>query len=106
MLNSTPLRVALALACIAPIAACSDRSGAEEAVRKELKDPSSAQFGELYFNDKTQKGCLAVNAKNSMGGYTGDQQAYVKRKGDGWEVNGIAPLTLSMCREVYADAVY
>ena len=104
--NRCVLGASIALAACT-LAGCNSRkSGAEAAVRGSLKDPDSARFGDLYFNEKTQKGCLAVNAKNSMGGYTGDQQAYVKRKGGSWEVDSIAELDRSMCREVFADAVY
>lgn len=91
-------------AMLSLLSACDrNRSGAEEAVRSVLKDPDSAKFGEFYYNEKTQKGCLAVNAKNSMGGYTGEQQAYVEKADKGWENFGIGDLPLSSCREIHAD---
>lgn len=90
------------LAALAMLAAC-DRSGAEEAVRANLKDPDSAKFGDFYYNDKTKKGCLTVNARNSMGGYTGDQQAYVKHTDDGWEAIAVAAISADGCRRVHAD---
>jgi hypothetical protein len=93
----------MAFACIISLPACSGRSGAEKVVRDALKDPDSAKFGEYYFNAKTKKGCLAVNAKNSMGGYTGNQLAYVKKTDSGWESDGIAEVTMKMCREIHAD---
>lgn len=50
----------------------------ESAVRDNLKDPSSAQFGRyIAFNIKNKNGttttgaCGNVNAKNSYGGYVG-----------------------------------
>ena len=94
----------LAVAGCLTLAACGMKHDAEEAVRKGLKDPDSAKFGELYYNDKTEKGCLEVNAKNSMGGYTGTQQAYVKHTKNGWEEDGIADISLKQCREIFADA--
>ncbi|MCC2980052.1 hypothetical protein [Sphingomonas sp. IC4-52] len=103
-MSNTPLGVMLALAFVTPLTACSSaKSGAEAAVRESLKDPDSAKFGDFYFNDKTKKGCLTVNARNSMGGYTGDQQAYVERTSKGWDVFGIAEIAPSMCREIHAD---
>jgi hypothetical protein len=100
----TLFRGVLALACVVPLASCSSaKSGAEAAVRESLKDPDSAKFGALYYNEKTRKGCLTVNARNSMGGYTGDQQAYVKRTDKGWDVVGIADIGLNTCKEVHAD---
>lgn len=101
---STTLRVTLSLAVLAALSGCnSQKSAAEAAVRKDLKDPDSAKFGELYYNEKTRKGCLTVNAKNSMGGYTGDQQAYVTKGDKGWEVGAIVDSPVEWCRELHAD---
>ena len=86
------------------LAGCdSSKRVAEAAVRNVLKDPTSAQFGDFYYNSKTKKGCLTVNAKNSMGGYDGDQQAYVKRTDSGWENEGIADIRLDECQSIFAD---
>ena len=73
-----------AIAIPLALAACSGRSGAEKAVRERLKDPDSAKFGEFYYNSTTGKACLTTNAKNSMGGYTGDSQSHLKKDKDGW----------------------
>lgn len=103
-MKNIPLRTLLALACIASLPACNRaKSGAEAAVRETMKDPDSAKFGNFYYNGKTEKGCLTVNGKNSMGGYTGNQQAYLERTKDGWEAIGIADITLDTCRRAHAD---
>ena len=92
------------LAALTLLAACGvSRSGAEEAVRENLKDPDSAKFGDFYYNNKTHRGCLAVNAKNSMGGYTGYQLAYVEKTDNGWEVSGINDVSFDLCRSAHAD---
>lgn len=47
---------------------------AERAVRRELKDPGSAQFKDVRANYTEEFGVVAcgrVNAKNDFGGYTG-----------------------------------
>lgn len=47
---------------------------AKRAVRASLKDPDSAQFKDVYANYTEKFGVVAcgqVNAKNSLGGYTG-----------------------------------
>ena len=44
----------------------------KDEVRRNLKDPDSAKFGDYHLNSKTGRGCIEVNAKNDMGGYTGD----------------------------------
>ncbi len=47
---------------------------AERAVRRELKDPDSAQFKDVRANYTEEFGvaaCGLVNAKNEIGGYTG-----------------------------------
>lgn len=60
-------------------------SEAEKAVLGRLKDPDSAKFGQ--FTQVTENGaCLTVNARNSMGGYTGNQQARLKMINEKWEV--------------------
>jgi hypothetical protein len=51
---------------------------AQQAVREIMKDPDSARFGEMTYKDNNNI-CLTVNGKNSMGGYTGDQEAYIER---------------------------
>lgn len=43
-----------------------------EHVRESLKDPQSAQFSSVYAAWSTEV-CGNVNARNSFGGYTGDQ---------------------------------
>ena len=92
------------LVTLALLSACGvSRSGAEKAVRENLKDPDSARFGDFYYNDKTHKGCLAVNAKNSMGGYTGYQLASLEKTENGWEVFGINEVSFDFCRNNYAD---
>ena len=87
------------------LSACSERSGAEKAVREALKDPDSARFGEFYYNADTKKACLTVNAKNSMGGYTGDQQAEMTKGEDGWSVDAIAELDQETCKSYHANVV-
>lgn len=58
-------------------------SDARKAVLENLKDPDSAKFGKFTnINDKAA--CLTVNARNSMGGYTGDQQASLIKDEGKW----------------------
>ncbi|WP_349985831.1 hypothetical protein ABRP17_009660 [Stenotrophomonas sp. WHRI 8082] len=50
---------------------------AERAVRRELKDPDSAQFKDVRANYTEEFGLVAcgrVNAKNSYGGYMGSRR--------------------------------
>jgi len=85
---------------IALLSACdNNRSEAEEAVRSKLKDPDSAKFGEFSYNAETQKACLTVNAKNSMGGYTGDQQAFLNKSDGKWVAYNIQEDTFGICPE-------
>lgn len=91
-------------ACVA-LALCgcnSNQRAAERAVRDMLKDPDSAKFGEFYFNEETNAGCLTVNAKNSMGGYTGDQQAFVVKDEKGFETLRINEFGPDICKK-FAD---
>ena len=47
------------------------RTRTEEAVRRNLKDPDSAQFTDMQFYVVRDLACGKVNAKNAYGGYTG-----------------------------------
>ena len=71
------MRMLALVSFIAPMLAGCNSSEKQmlEAVREQLKDPSSAQFSELEMK-KTSDGsmnvlCGQVNAKNSFGGYVG-----------------------------------
>ena len=91
------------VACLTLTACNSTQRGAEAAVRENLKDPESARFGEFYFNEKTQKGCLTVSAKNSFGGYAEEQEAFLIRSADGWTVDDIANVAHQGCILAFAD---
>ncbi|MCV2351993.1 hypothetical protein [Paucibacter sp. Y2R2-4] len=71
-------------------------SEAKKAVLGRLKDPDSAKFGKFtQVNEKTA--CLTVNARNSMGGYTGDQQAHLMKFEDKWDVMTIGEVSHDEC---------
>lgn len=75
-------------------------SAAQDAVREALRDPDSAKFGEFTSGSdgEGEWACLTVNAKNSFGGYTGDQQARLRRNGSrDWEVMSIAEVSQDTC---------
>jgi len=60
----------------------SDIVTVQNVVRTSVKDPSSAQFGEMVATrDKTGIvrvcGLVKVNPKNSFGGYVGNSQTYI-----------------------------
>lgn len=49
----------------------------KSAIKLKLKDPSSAKFRNIYFQDSFQNipmTCGEVNSKNSLGAYTGFQK--------------------------------
>lgn len=49
----------------------------QDAVRKKLRDPSSAKFSDVYFHrgkDGVPTTCGKVNSKNAYGGYAGFQR--------------------------------
>lgn len=62
-----------------------DRLALEEAVKDVLKDPESAQFRNEHVRIDYRGAlpilCGEVNARNSMGGYTGFQRFTVQRGG-------------------------
>lgn len=81
----------IALFCLG-LAACSETSAIEDAVRQNLIDPESARFGEIIeYTDKdgSARVCVEVNAKNRMGGYVGEKLMTASRAEDGnWSAGG------------------
>jgi hypothetical protein len=78
----------------------SGEGNAKELVLKNLKDPDSAKFGEftVVSTEKFEMACLTVNAKNSLGGYVGNQEYIVGRpKGETWELQGVHKVSHSIC---------
>jgi len=74
-------------------------SEAKKAVLGSLKDPDSAKFGKFtQVNEKSA--CFTVNARNSMGGYTGDQQAQLMKVENAWVVIDIDELSHDMCIDI------
>lgn len=91
------------LLLVAFLAGCGQQAASEEAqvqiaVRNGLKDPGSAQFGALTLLG--DRACQTVNAKNSYGGYTGAQQAFVKKMDGKWLSIAIHDVSHSQCIEV------
>ncbi|GEM71004.1 hypothetical protein SAQ01S_07700 [Sphingomonas aquatilis NBRC 16722] len=59
------------------------RARMEEAVKGHLKDPESAQFSDVSYYSERNLACGMVNAKNSLGGYTGPK-AFAYIEGDAY----------------------
>lgn len=108
------LLVVLISLCFSLLTGCSsDEAEIKKAVRERLKDPDSAKFGKLtQINENLA--CITVNSRNSMGGYSGDQQAAVIRagvieglEGDNWLaltiVNGSQDRCLKTLKTVMKD---
>lgn len=61
---------------------------AKEAVKAQLRDPGSAQFGTITFHNRTAPksgaavvvACGTVNAKNGFGGYVGEKRFFAYPK--------------------------
>ncbi|HEV2747590.1 MAG TPA: hypothetical protein VGW34_09870 [Allosphingosinicella sp.] len=65
------MRIAAVCAGTLLASACSSANGeAEDAVRQQLTDPSSAEFRNVVARDSGAT-CGEVNSKNKMGGYDG-----------------------------------
>lgn len=72
------------LGCLLLAGCGGSESEAKKAVLENLKDPDSAKFGK-FTQVGEDRACMTVNAKNSMGGYTGDQQAFLNKVDGRWE---------------------
>lgn len=95
----------IVLAALTLLGGCGEEKAAQEAVLKALNDPDSAKFGEFYYNPATGKGCIGVNAKNAMGGYTGEKQVELVKATDGWAAVGDMEFSHEDCKWLHADKV-
>jgi hypothetical protein len=82
-----------------------EKAEAEQAVTASLKDPESARFGPVVGAVDVagvKYACDTVNAKNGMGGYTGQQMYAVKWTGPKAEVLSIGDdyLPAHNCRKM------
>lgn len=95
------IEIAAAIAGCILLAGCGGaESEAKKAVLANLKDPDSAKFGK-FTQVSENLACMTVNAKNSMGGYTGDQQAFLKKVDGKWEFYFTQDVSHSMCIETW-----
>ena len=71
-------------------------SDAKLAVRDKLRDSDSAKFGQ--FSEVNERlACLTVNSKNGVGGYTGDQQALLRKVDGKWTFYSVVNATHESC---------
>lgn len=61
-------------------------AGLEEAVKAELRDPTSAMFRNIR-SDKPPFVCGEVNSKNGFGGYAGWSAFHALRSGGRWHID-------------------
>lgn len=84
----------VSVAALLLLSGCSDTSAVKDAVTDNLKDPGSVEFGEITIVDGAfgKLACATVNARNSFGGYTGEQQITLKHMAEaGWMWAGESP---------------
>jgi|TARA_R100000049_G_C1956050_1_gene111133 hypothetical protein len=85
---------------------CSEEARVEEAAREYLIDPDSARFGKITIlkTDEGEGACVTANAKNRMGGYTGDQQIVLEKGEDGeWQAKAHVAVPHDTCVNVFLD---
>jgi len=92
-------RSIIALVICSALAGCGESSAVKDAVIRSLKDPDSAKFGKLSLAGENGA-CLTVNAKNSMGGYTGEQQAALCKMNGKWEVISMNRIGHELCLQL------
>ena len=88
------------LCCFLFVACGGSEVEARKAVIDNLKDPDSAKFGE-FTQISEELACMTVNARNSMGGYTGDQQAFLKKVEGKWEFYTTQDVSKDWCIEMW-----
>jgi outer membrane murein-binding lipoprotein Lpp len=90
------------LGCLLLAGCGGNESEAKKAVLENLKDPDSAKFGK-FSQDGESLACLTVNAKNSMGGYTGDKQALLKKLDGKWEFITTLEISHDKCIQMWPE---
>jgi hypothetical protein len=79
------------------LSGCSQDGSLQKSIISVLKDPDSAKFGKVkYFKSYA---CYEVNAKNSMGGYTGKQVAFMNKIDNSWHVVRFEKTTIDDCMD-------
>lgn len=81
------MKYVASIAALVLLGGCSDTGAVKDAITDNLKDPGSAKFGEISIVEGVggKFACASVNARNSLGGYTGEQQIKLRHMGaDGW----------------------
>jgi len=98
-------RIAMTLLCLGAVACNGAERKIQESVRSSLRDPASAIFGETRIAPSGTAACVVVNARNSFGGYTGNQVAtvYLDRETGEWETADISELSMDVCMHIIAD---
>lgn len=100
------MKYLVSISALLLLSGCSDTGAVTNAVKAGLKDPDSAEFGAIDVREGPggKWACVTVNARNSFGGYTGDQQVKLNyENGQGWQwVGEPAEISHESCME-YAD---
>lgn len=80
--------IAGALSLVLLVVACpgGDKSAIKGAVKEGLKDPGSAEFGDMVFSENGQRACIQWNAKNGFGGYGEGSTAELEKQQGSWVV--------------------
>jgi hypothetical protein len=83
------IKCACIVGAVMLLVACGDKD--VEAIKKEVKsnliDPDSVKFGATAFWPKGDEACIEYNAKNRMGGYSGQKIALLKMRDGIWSVD-------------------
>lgn len=98
-------RIAMTVLCLGAVACNGTESKIQEAVRSSLRDPASAIFGETRLAPSGTAACVVVNARNSFGGYTGNQVAtvYLDQASGTWEAADVSELSMDTCMQIISS---
>lgn len=95
------------LGALALTGGCSEQRAVEDAVKEFLNDPESAKFGEITIveNADGKEACATTNAKNRMGGYTGNKQITLSYndKLQKWSAINGWNISHAMCVDIISD---
>lgn len=76
-------KVLFAVVAVCLVAGCGPSAELKKLTKEMLNDPESARFGEITYSTSGKYAAVNVNAKNRMGGYTGEQCQFFEKGNDG-----------------------
>ena len=98
-MRPSSLLIAAAMSALATSCAVDTDSALHAVIKRQLKDPESAQFHSATYSSSGKQACMDWNARNGFGGYSDWVTTRLKKSATSWEIVE----TSSTCTSVKLD---